>query len=34
MLSELCDSVRRLEDIDWTKAEALVQQKLTPLPGV
>jgi kynurenine 3-monooxygenase len=34
MLGELCDSVQRLEDIDWTKAEALVQQKLTPLPGV
>jgi kynurenine 3-monooxygenase len=34
MLSELCESVQRLDDIDWTKAEALVQQKLTPLPGV
>ncbi len=34
MLGELCDSVQRLEDIDWTKAEALVRQKLTPLPGV
>jgi len=34
MLGELCDSVQRLEDIDWTKAETLVQQKLTPLPGV
>ena len=34
MLGELCDSVQRLEDIDWRKAEALVQQKLTPLPGV
>lgn len=34
MLGELCDSVQRLEDIDWTKAEALVQQKLTSLPGV
>jgi len=34
MLGELCDSVQRLEDIDWTRAEALVQQKLTPLPGV
>ena len=33
MLGELCDSVQRLEDIDWAKAEALVQQKLTPLPG-
>ena len=34
MLGELCDSVQRLEDIDWAKAEMLVQQKLTPLPGV
>jgi kynurenine 3-monooxygenase len=34
MLCELCDSVQRLEDIDWAKAEALVEQKLTPLPGV
>jgi kynurenine 3-monooxygenase len=34
MLGELCDSVQRLEDIDWRKADALVQQKLTPLPGV
>jgi kynurenine 3-monooxygenase len=34
MLGELCDSVQRLEDIDWTRAEALVRQKLTPLPGV
>ncbi len=34
MLGELCDSVQRLEDIDWAKADSLVQQKLTPLPGV
>jgi len=34
MLGELCDPVQRLEDIDWSKAEALVRQKLTPLPGV
>ena len=34
MLGELCDSVQQLEDIDWAKAETLVQQKLTPLPGV
>jgi kynurenine 3-monooxygenase len=33
MLGELCDSVQRLEDIDWAKAETMVQQKLTPLPG-
>jgi kynurenine 3-monooxygenase len=34
MLGELCDSVQRVEDIDWARAEALVQQNLTPLPGV
>jgi kynurenine 3-monooxygenase len=34
MLGELCDSVQRLEDIDWAKAEMLVQRRLTPLPGV
>jgi kynurenine 3-monooxygenase len=31
MLGELCDSVERMEDIDWNKAEALVQRELTPL---
>jgi len=34
ILGELCDSVQRLEDIDWAKAEALVQRNLAPLPGV
>jgi kynurenine 3-monooxygenase len=34
MLSELCDSVQRVEDIDWAKAEALIQRELTPLVGV
>ena len=34
MLDELCDSVQRMEDIDWNKAEALVQRELTPLAGV
>jgi kynurenine 3-monooxygenase len=33
MLGELCDSVQRLEDIDWARADALVQQRLAPLPG-
>jgi kynurenine 3-monooxygenase len=32
MLGELCDSAERLEDIDWERADALVQRKLTPLP--
>jgi kynurenine 3-monooxygenase len=34
MLGELCESVQRLEDVDWVKAETLVQQTLTPLPGI
>ena len=34
MLGELCDSVERVEDIDWRKAEALVHRELTPLAGV
>ncbi len=34
ILGELCDSVQRLEDIDWAKAETLVQQQLTPLQGM
>jgi kynurenine 3-monooxygenase len=33
MLEQLSDSVERLEDVDWAKADALVQQGLTPLPG-
>lgn len=33
MLAELCDSVQRVEDIDWAKAAALVQRELTPLAG-
>jgi kynurenine 3-monooxygenase len=34
ILAELCDSVQRLEDIDWGKAEVLVHHELTPLAGV
>jgi kynurenine 3-monooxygenase len=34
MLGELCDSVLRVEDIDWHKAETLVHRELTPLAGV
>jgi hypothetical protein len=34
MLEQLCDSVERLADVDWAKADALVEQGLTPLPGV
>jgi kynurenine 3-monooxygenase len=31
LLTELCDSVSRIEDLDWLKAEALVHRNLTPL---
>jgi kynurenine 3-monooxygenase len=34
MLGELCGSAQRLEDVDWARAEVLVQQRLTPLPGM
>jgi len=34
MLGELCDSIQRVEDLDWAKAEALVYSDLTPLAGV
>ncbi|HEX8896252.1 MAG TPA: kynurenine 3-monooxygenase, partial [Terriglobales bacterium] len=34
ILEQLCDSVERLEDVDWAKADALVEQGLTPLRGV
>ena len=34
MLAELCDSAQRLEDVNWARAEALVQRELTPLAVV
>src|SRR5579863_1477116 len=34
MLSELCDSIERVEDLDWGLAERLVQRELTPLEQV
>ncbi len=33
MLGELCDAVQRMDEIDWQKAESLVQRELTPLAG-
>ena len=30
MLTELCDGITRVEDLDWNKAEQLVRGKLTP----
>jgi kynurenine 3-monooxygenase len=31
MLSQLCGGLRRVEDLDWEKAEKLIQMQLTPL---
>jgi kynurenine 3-monooxygenase len=31
MLTELCDSIERIEDVDWSKADALIRSELTPL---
>lgn len=31
MLSELCNGISRIEDLDWNKADVLVHRELTPL---
>jgi kynurenine 3-monooxygenase len=31
MLAELCDSIKRVEDLDWDKADRLIRRDLTPL---
>ena len=31
MLTELCQSIERIEDIDWQKAESMIHRQLTPL---
>jgi kynurenine 3-monooxygenase len=31
MLTELCDGITRLEDLDWNRADRLVHSELTPL---
>ena len=31
MLSELCGSIDRIEDLDWGKAESMIHRQLTPL---
>jgi len=31
MLAELCESVDRIEDLDWNKADRLIRRDLTPL---
>jgi kynurenine 3-monooxygenase len=31
MLTELCDSIERIEDLDWNQADRLIRSQLTPL---
>jgi kynurenine 3-monooxygenase len=31
LLSELCDPIERVEDLDWSKAEKLIRSEMTPL---
>jgi kynurenine 3-monooxygenase len=31
MLAELCASIHRVEDLDWEKADRLINRDLTPL---
>lgn len=31
MLTELCDRIQRIEDLDWNKADVLIHRNLTPL---
>jgi len=31
MLAELCESISRVEDIDWDKADRLIKRDLVPL---
>ena len=31
LLTELCNPIQRIEDLDWNKAETLIQNELTPL---
>ena len=31
MLTELCDPINRIEDLDWTAADRLIRSELTPL---
>jgi kynurenine 3-monooxygenase len=31
ILTELCSSIHRVEDLDWEKAEKLISENLTPL---
>jgi hypothetical protein len=31
ILTQLCDGVEKIEDVDWNKADTLVRTELTPL---
>ena len=31
MLTELCEGIDRVEDLDWNKADRLIHGELTPL---
>jgi kynurenine 3-monooxygenase len=31
LLAELCDTITRIEDLDWAKADSLIRRDLTPL---
>jgi len=31
LLTELCDGIERVEDLDWSKADQLIRRELTPL---
>jgi kynurenine 3-monooxygenase len=34
LLAELCDSIARIEDLNWLKADALIHRELTPLENI
>jgi kynurenine 3-monooxygenase len=34
LLAELCDSIARIEDLDWTKADHLIHRDLIPMESV
>jgi kynurenine 3-monooxygenase len=34
MLTELCDRIDRIEDLDWNRADQLIRSELTPLEPV
>lgn len=34
MLAELCDSIESIDDLDWKKADAMIQRELSPLENL